>query len=64
MPAAGGTAVIRPRVASKKNIKSVQKYNNILEEAKQLARIASQDKLVLFDKLENLLRYLIPNIHN
>ena len=55
MPEVGGTAVMRPRVSSKKNLTSVQKYNNILEEAKQLARIVSQDKLELFDKVENLL---------
>ena len=54
MPAAGGTAVRHPRVASKKNLTSVQNYNIILEEAKQLASIVSQEKLELFGKVKNI----------
>ena len=55
MPAAGRTAVRHPRIASKKNLTSVQRYNIVLEEAKQLASIESQEKLELFDKVKNIM---------
>lgn len=56
--------LVRRPMAKKKKIDSKEKYNNILQEAKQLANIASQEDVIVYTKLMAVLKWIRTNVQN
>ena len=63
LPLQSQSDVRRPQF-KKKKLESSEKYNGILEEARQIANIASQDTDTSYNKIINLLRYIRTNMQN
>ena len=64
MPSLPSSEPVRRPVVKKKKLDSKQKYTNIIQEAKQLANIASQDNTEDYHKLIAVLKWLRTNIQN
>lgn len=64
IPSLPSSEPVRRPVVKKKKLDSKQKYNNVMQEAKQLANIASQDNTEVYRKLIAVLKWIRTNVQN